>query len=266
LRERKSGLDGLTSGAMKLRSIEIVEDRTAESRCDEGFLKVARLRLQNLYDDGTRSAVYACDVVSRPGSDAVVAALYRMGPGRRVDVVLRASPRAPVYLRRAKSLVIPDDREYLALLEVVAGILEPGDGDGDTGLRRRAAAEAREEAGCVQPDESFAVIGGGAFASPGTSDEKVYYCAGELREAPLHPPTGDGSVMEECAELVVRELSEAITACRAGEIPDMKTEIALLRLADHLGYLPQLGCFVDELPTALQDRYRGLGVAPAGAT
>jgi ADP-ribose pyrophosphatase len=249
---------------MKLRAIEIVEDRTAESRCDQGFLKVARLRLQNVYDDGHRSAVYACDVVSRPGSDAVVAALYRFGPERRIDVVLRAAPRAPIYLRRTKRLILPDDREHLALLEVVAGILEAGDGGGEAGLRRRAAAEAREEAGCVRPEESFAVIGAGAFASPGTSDEKVYYCAGDIGDAPLCPPAGDGSVMEECAELLVRELSEAIDACRTGEIPDMKTEIALLRLADHLGYLPQLGCFADELPPALQARYRSLGVAARG--
>jgi len=70
--------------------------------------------------------------------------------------------------------------------------------------------------------------------------------------------------MEECAELIERELGAAIEACRSGEIPDMKTEIALLRLADHLGYLPQLGCFVDALPPELRARYRRLGVAPSG--
>ena len=30
---------------MKLEAIEVVEDRTDRSRCDEGFLKLARLRL-----------------------------------------------------------------------------------------------------------------------------------------------------------------------------------------------------------------------------
>ena len=39
----------------------------------------------------------------------------------------------------------------------------------------------------------------------------------------------------------------------------MKTEIALLRLADHVGYLPSLGCFVDELPADLRARWRSLG-------
>jgi hypothetical protein len=43
----------------------------------------------------------------------------------------------------------------------------------------------------------------------------------------------------------------------------MKTEVALLRLADHLGWLPQLGLFAHELPPELARRYRRLGVAPA---
>ena len=72
-------------------------------------------------------------------------------------------------------------------------------------------------------------------------------------------------MMEECAKLVVLELGEAIAACRSGAIPDMKTEIGLLRLADHLGYLPQLGCFVDELPPELAARHTPLGVSGRSA-
>jgi len=72
--------------------------------------------------------------------------------------------------------------------------------------------------------------------------------------------TGDGSVMEEAGRVVVRELGAAIEQCRTGEIPDMKTEVALLRLADHLGWVPQLGLFIDELPEQLRARYRRLGV------
>ena len=37
------------AAAARLDSIEIVEDLTAESRCDQGFLRVARLRLRNHY-------------------------------------------------------------------------------------------------------------------------------------------------------------------------------------------------------------------------
>jgi ADP-ribose pyrophosphatase len=246
---------------VKLRAIEIVEDRTARSRCDEGFLRLSRLRLRNLYEDGTASEAYACDVVSRPGSDAVVAVLYELDGRRGVRVLLREGVRAPIYLRRWKRLPHPDPREYRSLVEVVAGIVEAGDGAGPEGLCRRAAEEAFEEAGVRAPPAAFAPLGGETFASPGTSDEKVYYCAGEVRLADRGSAAGDGSVMEQAASLQEWDLREAIEACRDGRIPDMKTEIALLRLADHLGYLPQLGCFIGDLPADLAERHTRLGVA-----
>ena len=40
----------------------------------------------------------------------------------------------------------------------------------------------------------------------------------------------------------------------------MKTEVALLRLADHLGYVHQLDLFVDELPEAVRGRYSAPGI------
>jgi hypothetical protein len=106
------------------------------------------------------------------------------------------------------------------------------------------------------------VLGGESFASPGTSDEKLRFCCAPAPLAQGSAGAGDGSVMEEGARLVSLELGEAIAACRSGAIPDMKTELGLLRLADHLGYLPQLGCFVDELPPALAARHSRLGLAP----
>jgi len=246
----------------RLRSIEIVEDLTAQSRCDEGFLRLRRLRLRNHYQDGTRSEVYPCDVVSRPGSDAVVAVLYEIDGERRVRVLLRDAPRAPVYLRSAERFVHPDPRVYLSLIELVAGLVEDSDGPGDAGLCRRAAIEAKEEAGVSLRAGQFRVLGGESFASPGTSDEKLRFCCAQTPLSAASAGTGDGSVMEEGACLVALELSDAIEACRSGAIPDLKTELGLLRLADHLGYLPQLRCFIDELPPAVAARYTGLGVAP----
>ena len=245
---------------MKLREIEIVEDRTAESRCDEGFLRIARLRLRNIYDNGSQSAAYTCDVVSRPGSDAVVAVLYETAAAG-VRVLLRDAPRAPLYLRRHKRFVQPDPRIYMSISELVAGLMEPADGAGEDGLRRRAAIEAEEEAGLTLAPQAFTALGGETFASPGTSDEKLFYCAAPARLDALSEARGDGTVMEECARLVVLDLREAIAACRQGDVPDMKTEVGLLRLADHLGYLPQLGCFAHELPPPLRERYRAPGIA-----
>ena len=249
---------------MELIEIEIVADRTAWSRCDRGFLRVSRLELRNVYADGSRSAPYPCDVVSRPGSDAVVAVLYERKAHGAVRVLLREAPRAPVYLRRHKRFVHPDPRVYLSIAEVVAGVVEEGDGPGTAGRQLRASREAAEEAGCRIPPERFREIGGETFASPGTSDEKVYYCAGETELGSARDAPGDGSVMEEAGHLVVMDLAAAIEACRSGAIPDMKSEVALLRLADHLGWLPQLGMFAHELPPELERRYRRLGVAPAG--
>lgn len=250
--------------ACRLRAVEIVEDHTRESRCDEGFLRVRRLRLRNEYEDGRRSQPYACDVVSRPGVDAVVAVLYEVDARRRVRVLLREGPRAPIYLRRWKSLVHPDPRVYASLAELVAGIVEDGDPPGAAGLSQRAAAEAFEEAGARAGPEAFRSLGGESFASPGTSDEKLHFQVADVRLAEAGGGPGDGSPMEEAARVLVLELPDAIEACRRGEIPDLKTEVGLLRLADHLGYLPQLRCFVDELPGALRARYARLGLAGPG--
>lgn len=245
-----------------LAAITVVEDRSAASRCDQGFLTVRRLRLRNEYSDGSTSDVYDCDLVSRRGIDAVVAVLYEIDGQRRVRVLLRDAIRAPIYLRRHKTFVHPDPREYTSIAELVAGIVEQEDGPGPAGLAHRAAVEAHEEAGLQVPEEHFTPLGGETFASPGTGDEKLYYCAAPADLSAARPGLGDGSVMEEGADVRLVELSEAIAACRRGEIPDMKTELGLLRLADQLGYLPQLGRFADELPAELAAAYDRLGVEP----
>ena len=247
---------------MSLTSIEIVEDRTAQSSCSEGFLTLRRLMVRNQYADGTRSDAYPCDVLQRRGSDAVVAVLYRLAPDGRVQILLREAPRVPIYLRKHATFVHPDPREYLLLMETVAGMVEPSDPAGQAGLARRAAAEALEEAGLELPTDTFRPMGGETFASPGTGDEKLYF---QSASAPIESATGgegDGSVMEEWGRPVVLDLREAIRRTRTGEIPDMKTEVALLRLADQLGYLPQLDCFVQDLPETWTAQYSSLGVAP----
>lgn len=245
---------------MNLAAIEIVEDRTAGSCCDEGFLTLRRLLVRNRYEDGSHSEPYPCDIVRRPGSDAVVAVLYERDPEGGVHVLLREAPRVPVYLRKHESFVHPDPREYLCVAEVVAGIVEEGDSSGLPGLRQRAVEEAREEAGLEVDEGSLAPLGGETFASPGTSDEKLYFLAAPGALDTAGGAAGDGSVMEECSRLVRLELGEAIRAARSGAIPDMKTEIALLRLADHLGWIPQLDLFASDLPPDLAARYRRLGV------
>jgi len=237
---------------MKMESIEVVADRTQGSRCDEGFLRLRRFVLRNHYSDGTQSAEYPCDIVSRPHTDAVVCVLYAIegqGPTRRVRVVLRENSRPAIYLRKHRAAVQPDDRVYTSIREVPAGLIEDDD-HGAAGLARRAATEALEETGYRVDPGKVAELGGPNFASPGISDEKVFYCVATVDLERREEHQGDGSVMEEWGRVVVMELGEAIRACRRGDIPDMKTELALCRLADHVGYLPLLDRFADPLPAS----------------
>jgi len=218
---------------MRPISLEVLEDRTARSRCDEGFLTLRRLRVRHRYDDGSASPPYACDVVTRPGTDAVAAVLWFRGPDGSPRVLLKEGVRPPVWLRR--DLRPPDPEAPLVLRELVAGILEPGD-EGEGGLARRACVETREEAGVEVRPEAFRPLGSACFPSPGVSDEKVHFLVAELDQAPeLHEGgRGDGTPMEEGTCSVVLDLEDALGLCRSGAIPDMKTEVGLGRLASLL--------------------------------
>ncbi len=217
---------------MRPVSLEILEDRTAGSRSDEGFLMVRRLRVRHTYEDGSVSPAYACDVVSRPGTDAVAVVLWFRGGDGAPQVVLKEGVRPPVWLRREKELVHPDPAAPLVLVELVAGILEPEDAVPD-GLQRRGAAEAEEEAGVLLDPARLRPLGGPSFPTPGAADERVDFLVAEIDGPPPaeQPPAGDGSGMEHGTRVVVLPLDEALRRCRDGRIPDMKTEIGLARLA-----------------------------------
>jgi ADP-ribose pyrophosphatase len=245
---------------MDLVGIKIVADRTAQSRPDEGFLRVSRLMVQNKYDDGSTSEPYACDVVRRRQSDAVVAVLFERDEAGRPVVLLREAARVPIYLRKDATPVHPDPREYRTLLELVAGMVENDDPTGLPGRAKRSAAEAHEEAGLELPPTAFRDLGGETFASPGITDEKLFFLIAETALAGAHLGDGDGSVMEEWGRIHRMDLGAAIRACRTGEIPDMKTEIGLLRLADAIGFVPQLDCYIEDLPAKLRARHTRLGV------
>jgi ADP-ribose pyrophosphatase len=247
--------------------IEVVDDMTARSKCDEGFLRVRRFLLKNVYTDGTVSKPYNCDVLSRRSVDAVAVVLWHREPDGSVYVHYREGTRAPIWLRRLKQDELPykDPRPFDLIGEIVAGVLEEGD-DGSAGVRRRGAIEAKEEAGYdVDPRHLSNLGDAGFFPSPGVTDEKVYLCAAEIDPEQKGVAEGDGSVQEEGTRMVTLPLREAIRACRDGRIPDGKTELGFLRLADLLGYIPQLDLFRDQLPAELQDRYDALGIeASAG--
>lgn len=222
---------------MRPVSLEILEDLGADGSASAGFLTIRRWRLRHRYEDGSASPAYSCDVVSRPGVDAVAVVLWFRDGGGRPQVVLKEGVRPPVWLRRRKELIQPDPDAPLVLTELVAGILERGDG-GPDGLRRRGAAETREEAGVDLPADAFAPLGGPSFPTPGAADERVDFLVAELPGPPPAggPPGGDGSGMEHGTRVLVLPLDEALRRCRDGRIPDMKTEIGLTRLAAMLAH------------------------------
>lgn len=240
----------------KIERVEIVEDRTPTSRCDEGFLRMRRLVLRNVYADGSASRTYDCDIVSRKHVDAVAVVIYERGGADRVRVALREGLRPPVWLRNEKGLP-HGEREHRMLVEIVAGVLEDEDAD-EGGVERRAAAECLEEAGYEVDSAAVEPLGGGVFPTPGVTDEFVLLRAVACDLDDRVEADGDGSVMEEDVRLILLPLREAIRRCRAGEIADMKTEIGLLRLCDLLGYVPALDRFVDELPADLRAHARSL--------
>jgi ADP-ribose diphosphatase len=203
------------------------DDRVAEG----GFLAIRRLQLRNRRDDGSVSAPYLCDGVIRPyGQDAVVVAIY----SRDHQVLVRDGLRPVLALGRDPARApLPEPPPGLFLTELVAGIIEVSD-RGELGLRTRAAHEVFEEAGFVVEPSAIAVLGAGALPSPGCLVEKFYFMAVEVDPAAQQPLGGDGSPMEEGARTRWLPLEVAIAACVRGDITDLKTELGLRRLRDHL--------------------------------
>lgn len=199
-----------------------------------GFLKIRRLRMRNRRTDGSHSEPYCCDFVVRPmGVDAVVVAIYSRDSGN-VRVLVRDGLRPALrFGRDPDNVPVPDDKEYLFLTELVAGIVE-GHDRGLEGIRRRSAEETLEEAGFTVSPDAVEILGTPMFASPGAMAEKYWLVAVEVDPATQQPLEGDGSPMEEAATTRWIGLDAAIAACVAGDIEDAKTELGLRRLRDHL--------------------------------
>jgi ADP-ribose pyrophosphatase len=208
--------------------IEIIEDFSATARCDEGFLRLRRLRCQNRRADGSASKVYRVDVVDRPRLDAVAVLVYRRGASG-LEVLTRMNLRPAAYFRRDKEMALPDGATYLRVEEIVAGLLELED-KGEAGVRHRAAEEVLEEAGYRVRPEDVRLLGAGFFVAPGILSEKVFPAAVDVTDVEPGVPHGDGSPLEEGTQLTWRPLGELLAMCRRGEVPDAKTEICLMRL------------------------------------
>lgn len=199
-----------------------------------GFLAIRRLHMRNRRTDGSASAPYICDAIARPyGQDAVVVAIYaRIGDA--IAVLVRDGLRPALLTgRNPAAAPLPEPPPGMFVTELVAGILEVGD-TGLAGLQQRAAHEVFEEAGFTVDPASVVLLGAGTYPSPGAMVEKFYFTAVEVDPATQQPLTGDGSPMEEGARTRWLPLDEAISASVRGDLVDLKTELGLRRLREHL--------------------------------
>jgi ADP-ribose diphosphatase len=207
----------------------VVEDRTATSRCDEGFIHVRRYRLVNVAGDH-RGREYAYDVVQRRHLDAVMMALFdRSGPA--VRVMFRMAMRPPLWFRADQALPLPE-RPRTHVLELPAGLIEAHE-HGLDGIRTCAARESLEETGLTVPPASFQPLGSSFFLSPGLCAEKVHLLAAEVDLSAARPPQPEGPV-EEAGGALILTLEEAVAKIESGEIDDAKTEIGIRRLVARL--------------------------------
>lgn len=206
--------------------IEVVRDVTSELAT--GFVRVRRLVLRNRYADGTMSREYRYDCAERDEMDAVGIVLV----DRTERVCLRSSIRPPLSLRTGYSLPLPQhELGDPTLFEIPAGLVS-SDEIGEDGLRLCCARETLEEVGLDVAPQAFTRLGPPVFLTPGLIAEKVHIFVAEVDSSAPGAPITDGSPVEEHARIEWVHVEEAVAACRDGRIEDVKTEVALRRLAE----------------------------------
>jgi ADP-ribose pyrophosphatase len=197
------------------------------------FLRVRRPLLRNHYADGTTSRDYAYDMVERDAIDAVGIVLWAETPDGTI-ICLRAGLRPPLAFRDRYALPIPDPTPAAMIWEIPAGLVEP-DEQGPEGLRACAARETLEEVGLRIDPAAFGALGPAVALSPGVIGEKVHFLEARTDADARGEPTMDGSAVEERGEIRWLLLDDALAATRDGRIADVKTEIAIRRLAERRG-------------------------------
>ncbi|MCC6646824.1 MAG: NUDIX hydrolase [Polyangiaceae bacterium] len=208
--------------------VSVVDDVTAGSRCDEGFLRVRRRRLTLTFPGGATSRPFAYDEAWRAALDAVTMAAHFVDEAGVRRVFLRSSVRPPVALRPDEP--VARGPRTGGLWELPAGLVEPEE-RGEAGLRRCAARELEEELGVTVADDALRALGAGVYPSPGVIGERIYFYEVEVDPSSRRAPGLDGSPLEEAAEIVAYPLAAALSLADEGFFDDMKTELGLRRLA-----------------------------------
>ena len=146
-------------------------------------------------------------------------------------VVLRSALRPPPVLRPPSARQEGEEDATGEFWEVPAGLVE-ADERSPEGLRRAAQRELFEETGYDAPLDAILPLGPAMYPVPAVIAERHYYFHVAVDGIPRGEPALDGTVLEQAAKIVIVSLDDALAACRAGEIEDEKTELALYRLRE----------------------------------
>lgn len=195
--------------------VVVVRERAA----DAGFLTVRRVELA-VNDGADTSAAFDYDVVERRALDAAVIVAHFAEGGRRW-VVLRSCLRPSLAVTLGESSL---------LWELPAGLIEPGESAIDA-----AARELNEEVGTSLDADRLRPLGAPVFPAPAMIAERQHLFHVEIDPTELSAPVGDGSALEQSAQVVFVALDDALALARRGQLPDAKTEIGLRRLVEVLG-------------------------------
>lgn len=219
----------------------------------DGFLRLHAERLRLRASDGQLSAQFDYFRVARPALDAVVIAAYFVDEGSGESenpwVILRSAVRPPVALRAQEDARRGENqttaraenggsfatavRPEHGLWELPAGLIEPSEANG--GERLAAARELREETGLLVAPQDFQSLGPVSYPCAGVIGERQTFFSIEVSPEAAGSPELDGSVLEQAGRVIAVPLAVALRAARRGQLGDMKSELALRRLADKWG-------------------------------
>ncbi|MBN2526007.1 MAG: NUDIX domain-containing protein [Deltaproteobacteria bacterium] len=217
----------------RIKNVALIHQEKLGEAEDNPYLSLHRLKLQNTYDDNTLSTVYPYDAVLRKWLDAVAVVLIARIDGR-LHVCLRSAIRPPLLLRKQSVLPIAETHDSAVLWELPAGLLEPED-IGEEGIIQRAQIEVLEETGYNLMESQMWLLSGAPLVSPGTIPERLWFAVAEVQDVlERQMPEGDGSPVEENAEIQWVALERALCLCDDGAIDDMKTELGIRRIASVL--------------------------------
>jgi ADP-ribose pyrophosphatase len=209
--------------------LELLEERESDM---SGFANIRRLTLIAHYPDGTKSAPFPYDMVTRKALDAVIICAYYTEGGRPF-VYLRSAVRPPLALRPVAVQPLERGEGTPALdgllWELPAGLIEPGETPEEA-----AARETEEELGFQFPPNAVRTLGAKASPAPAIIGELHHFVCIEVSPATRREPTLDGSPLERGGAVIAIPLDDAIAHARSGALTDEKTEVGIRRLVDEL--------------------------------